>query len=75
VAIGPSGTGATTAAGALTNLGALSNHLTTTGDIIYGVGTTPTRLAGAAGFLKIKGAAVPTWSAVNLASTECLRNA
>ena len=46
------------------------NPLTTTGDIIFGTGTVPTRLAGAAGFLKSTGAAAPTWSSVNLATAD-----
>lgn len=41
-----------------------SNPLTTTGDIIYGVGSTPTRLAGSTGVLHSSGAAAPTWSAI-----------
>jgi hypothetical protein len=48
-----------------------SNPMTTLGDIIYGgVSGTPTRLGGSAGFLKSTGAAAPTWSAVNLASSD-----
>ena len=47
----------------------LSNPMTTTGDIIFGGATgTPTRLAGAAGFLKSTGAAAPVWGA--LAATD-----
>jgi len=46
----------------------LSNPFTTTGDILFATGTTPTRLAGASGFLKSTGAAAPTWSVVSLAS-------
>lgn len=50
---------------------ALTNPLTTAGDIMFGgVSGTPTRLGGAAGFLKSTGAAAPTWSAVNLAATD-----
>ncbi len=50
--------------------GGMTNPLTTTGDIIYGVGTTPTRLAGAPGVLKSAGAAAPAWGAVNLTTTD-----
>jgi hypothetical protein len=46
----------------------MSNPLTTNGDIIYGVGSTPTRLAAGTGFLR--GGAVPSYSAINLASTD-----
>jgi hypothetical protein len=50
---------------------ALTNPLTTTGDIMFGGASgTPTRLPGAAGFLKSTGAVAPTWSAVNLATTD-----
>jgi hypothetical protein len=48
-----------------------TNPMTTTGDLITGgAAGTPTRLAGAAGFLKSTGAATPTWSAVNLGGTD-----
>lgn len=45
--------------------GGMSNPMTTLGDIIYG-GTsgTPTRLAGASGFLKSTGSAAPSWSSI-----------
>ncbi|MFM8832998.1 MAG: beta strand repeat-containing protein [Cytophagales bacterium] len=46
----------------------MTNPLTTNGDIIYAVGTTPTRLATASGFLK--GGAVPSYSAVGLATAD-----
>lgn len=50
---------------------ALTNPLTTLGDIMFGGASgTPTRLPGAAGFLKSTGAAAPSWSAVNLATTD-----
>jgi hypothetical protein len=50
---------------------ALTNPLTTLGDIMFGGASgTPTRLPGAAGFLKSTGAAAPTWSSVNIASTD-----
>lgn len=50
---------------------AMTNPMTTLGDIIHGgAAGAPTRLAGAAGFLKSTGAAAPTWSAVNLASAD-----
>ncbi len=42
-----------------------TNPLTTNGDIIYGVGTTPTRLAiGGANTLLHGGASAPSWSAI-----------
>lgn len=51
--------------------GGLANPMTTQGDLIFGGSTgTPTRLAGTSGFLKSTGAVAPTWSAVNLASTD-----
>jgi trimeric autotransporter adhesin len=54
-----------------TTSAALTNPMTTVGDIIYGAAAgAPTRLAGTAGFLKSTGAAAPTWSAVNLASAD-----
>jgi trimeric autotransporter adhesin len=46
----------------------LTNPLTTNGDIIYGVGSTPTRLAAGTGFLR--GGSVPSYSAINLASAD-----
>lgn len=46
----------------------MTNPLTTNGDIIYGVGSTPTRLAAGTGFLK--GGAVPSYSAVSLATAD-----
>ncbi len=46
----------------------MTNPLTTNGDIIYGVGSTPTRLATGTGFLR--GGAVPSYSAINLASAD-----
>jgi hypothetical protein len=50
---------------------ALTNPLTTLGDIMFGGASgTPTRLAGAAGFLKSTGAVAPTWGSVNLATTD-----
>ncbi len=65
VAIAQGGTGATTAAGALTNLGALSNPMTSAGDIIYGgAAGVATRLAGGAtGVLKSNGT-TPSWSTI-----------
>ncbi len=67
------GTNANNAASARTNLGlgsmaTVANPLTTNGDIIYAVGTTPTRLATGTGFLR--GGAVPSYSAVGLASSD-----
>lgn len=69
---------ACSAGNAVTGLGSsltcspfMSNPMTTLGDIVYGGASgTPTRLAGAAGFLKSTGAAAPSWSAVNLASSD-----
>lgn len=52
-----------------TNAG-MTNPLTTTGDLVYGVGSTPTRLPGAAGFLKSTGAAAPSWSSIDLSTTD-----
>jgi hypothetical protein len=61
------------AAGSLTNNGtgtlswapSLTNPMTTTGDLIVGGASgASTRLAGAAGFLRSTGAALPTWSAL-----------
>jgi hypothetical protein len=56
------------------NAAGLTNPMTATGDIIYGGTVTagvaaPTRLAGAAGFLKSTGAAAPAYSSINLASS------
>ncbi len=49
--------------------GALTNPMTTPGDIIYGAaGGTPTRLATGTGFLK--GGATPSYSSINLASAD-----
>ncbi len=49
--------------------GALTNPMTTPGDIIYGAaGGTPTRLATGTGFLK--GGATPTYTSINLASAD-----
>jgi len=46
---------------------ALSNPMTSNGDIIYGgVAGTPLRLGGSAGFLKSTGAAAPAWSAITM---------
>lgn len=51
------------------NASGLTNPMTTAGDLIYGgVGGTPTRLATGTGFLK--GGATPTYSSVDLASTD-----
>ncbi|MCX8015963.1 MAG: prepilin-type N-terminal cleavage/methylation domain-containing protein [Patescibacteria group bacterium] len=69
---------ACSAGNAVTGLGStltcspfMTNPMTTLGDIIYGGSSgTPTRLAGSAGFLKSTGAAAPSWSAVNLASSD-----
>jgi hypothetical protein len=51
--------------------GGFTNPMNTPGDIIFGgAAGAPTRLAGTAGFLKSTGAVAPTWSAVNLATTD-----
>jgi hypothetical protein len=62
------GTGASTAAVALTNLGAMANPMTTQGDIIYRDGTGAQRLAAGTGFLR--GGATPSYSAIGLATTD-----
>jgi len=58
--------------------GALTNPMTTLGDIIYGGASpagTPTRLAGAAGWLKSTGAAAPAWTAIAQADVSGLTTA
>jgi hypothetical protein len=58
-------------AGILSWTASFTNPMTTQGDVIFGGATgTPTRLAGATGFLKSTGASAPVWSGVNLASTD-----
>ena len=65
--IGQTFSGLTVSGGIMTSTGSclspMTNPMTTPGDIIYGgAGGTPTRLAGAAGFLKSTGAAAPSWA-------------
>jgi hypothetical protein len=57
--------------------GGMSNPLTTNGDIIYGVSTTPTRLASGSSTQVLHSGAVPSWGAVNLTNdvTSTLQNA
>lgn len=46
--------------------GGMSNPLTTNGDLVYGVGSTPTRLPAGTSTQILHSGAVPSWSAVNL---------
>jgi hypothetical protein len=46
--------------------GGMTNPLTTNGDMIYGVGSTPTRFAAGTSTQLLHSGAVPSWSAVNL---------
>jgi hypothetical protein len=59
--------------GTLTTIAAMTNPMTTAGDLIIGgvaPAGTPTRLAGAAGFLKGAAGSGPTWSAVDLSTGD-----
>lgn len=64
LAISSGGTGATTVAGAQTNLGILANPMTAAGDIIIGgTGGTPTRLAkGTNGYVLTLVSGIPAWA-------------
>lgn len=65
LAISSGGTGATTVAGAQTNLGILANPMTDAGDIIIGgTGGTPTRLPGGSNtYVLTMVGGVPAWAA------------
>jgi hypothetical protein len=49
-----------------TSSGGMSNPLTTNGDIIYGVSTTPTRLGAGSSTQVLHSGSVPSWGALNL---------
>jgi hypothetical protein len=60
-----------------TSSGGMSNPLTTNGDIIYGVSTTPTRLGAGSSTQVLHSGSVPSWGALNLTNdvTGTLQNA